>query len=171
MLRLWLDMRAGLAKLKCLSLRNSPSLQPDSLFALIQLPALQSLDLHALLHLTDDIGPIIAQLPSLRALNMGMTSVGNNFVRCLTRRLELDAWARSTGALPGSDARCSMAACGHSTLAGCGMHVPVKVTCVPFHGCDTTCVRDWRHRPGSGYGQALACPRWKLGQYVAMGRV
>ena len=99
MLRLRNDVRAGLAKLKCLCFRGSLTLPPDSLFVLIQLPALQSLDLFGLAHLTDDIGPIIAQLGNLRALNVGMTSTGNDFVRCLTRRLELDTWARSTGQL------------------------------------------------------------------------
>ena len=89
----------------------SLGLHPDCLSALLALPALQALDLYGLAHLTDDIGPTLAQLAQLRALNLGNTGCGDNLVKALTHRLEMDAWARSTGACLHAFLPCNMPAC------------------------------------------------------------
>jgi hypothetical protein len=102
----------------------SLGLNPDCLSALLALPALQSLDLYGLAHLTDDIGPTIAQLPKLRALNVGNTGCGNNLIKSLTHRLEMDAWARSTGTpFAMRPWPCMMLACK------CSVHIPDKWNC------------------------------------------
>ena len=89
--------RAGLSKLTCLSLRGSTSLQPADLSILRYLPYLSALDLLGLSQMNDSLGPILACLGALSALNVSGTSVGDAFIASLSYRLKLDAWAGNTG--------------------------------------------------------------------------
>ncbi len=62
------------------------------------LPALRALDLSEQYDaVTDEAGPILAALPSLEALNLALTNVGDLLVDALTYSRRLAAWARETG--------------------------------------------------------------------------
>lgn len=62
------------------------------------LPALKALDLSEQYDaVTDEAGPILAALPSLEALNLALTNVGDLLIDALTYSRRLAAWARETG--------------------------------------------------------------------------
>ena len=45
---------------------------------------------------SDEAGPILASLPSLEALNLALTNVGDLLIDALTYSRRLAAWARET---------------------------------------------------------------------------
>ena len=90
--------RAGFTSLTCLSLRGCSWLQPQGLGMLRSLPALKALDLSEQYDaVTNEAGPILAALPSLEALNLALTNVGDLLIDALTYSRRLAAWARETG--------------------------------------------------------------------------
>ena len=62
------------------------------------LPSLKALDLSEQYDaVTDEAGPILAALPSLEALNLALTNVGDLLLDALTYSRRLAAWAHDTG--------------------------------------------------------------------------
>ena len=62
------------------------------------LPSLKALDLSEQYDaVTDEAGPILAALPSLEALNLALTNVGDLLIDALTYSRRLAAWAHDTG--------------------------------------------------------------------------
>ena len=88
---------AGFTALTCLSLRGCSWLQPQGLGMLRGLLSLRALDLSEQYDaVSDEAGPILASLPSLEALNLALTNVGDLLIDALTYSRRLAAWARET---------------------------------------------------------------------------
>ncbi|CAK0786842.1 hypothetical protein CVIRNUC_010056 [Coccomyxa viridis] len=87
----------GFTALTCLSLRGCSWLQPQGLGMLRGLLSLRALDLSEQYDaVSDEAGPILASLPSLEALNLALTNVGDLLIDALTYSRRLAAWARET---------------------------------------------------------------------------
>ena len=62
------------------------------------LPSLKALDLSEQYDaVTDEAGPILAALPSLEALNLALTNIGDLLIDALTYSRRLAAWSREAG--------------------------------------------------------------------------
>ena len=112
---------AACPRLRCLSLRGCTGLGDASMATLgLHLTALRALDLGGLPALTDAACFHIAKLPSLAALNLSGTAVGDSGLQLLTYGHRVRAWQRAEGvaSLPPEAAAWPALPLEHLQLAG-----------------------------------------------------